>query len=292
MWPNKKIKITRRKYRKKGKMPYGTKQYANPFFSKKKKIKISHQEFSLRVKLFFLGFILIIVLTAWLLFYSNLFNITEIKVLGGERVNPSNIEKIAWQQIRDNIFILFPQKNIFFFSRGKLRKNLEMKYSFNSLIITKKLSHTLTIQFAEKRYALIWHEDDQHYYTDENGYIISEANILEIRQKDYPIIDNLTKEKIFNNRISIDKIYTDYVLMLFQQMKEYENFVVERYILDSDINTIKMVLVNGPVVYFNIQEDMEKQINKLVVIKEKKIKDDFISKTYIDLRYGDRVYYR
>ena len=36
MWPNKEIKIAGRKYRKKGKMPYSTKQYANPFFSKLK----------------------------------------------------------------------------------------------------------------------------------------------------------------------------------------------------------------------------------------------------------------
>jgi hypothetical protein len=53
-----------------------------------------------------------------------------------------------------------------------------------------------------------------------------------------------------------------------------------------------MILKLGPAVYFNIEEDIDKQINKLIIIKNEKIKKDFNKKTYIDLRYGDRVYYR
>jgi len=51
-------------------------------------------------------------------------------------------------------------------------------------------------------------------------------------------------------------------------------------------------LIDGPKIFFNTEEGIDKQINKLLVIKNEKLKDDFNGKEYIDLRYGDRVYYR
>lgn len=58
----------------------------------------------------------------------------------------------------------------------------------------------------------------------------------------------------------------------------------------------------GPVIYFSFTEEektgdfLEKQINdqldKLVVLVKFKLKEEIKSKVYLDLRYGDKVYYR
>ena len=49
---------------------------------------------------------------------------------------------------------------------------------------------------------------------------------------------------------------------------------------------------NGPMIYFNLQEDIEKQVTKLLVLMNEKLKNNLGEKEYIDLRYGDKVYYK
>ena len=66
---------------------------------------------------------------------------------------------------------------------------------------------------------------------------------------------------------------------------------IDRFIVDST-DTLKVILVDGPYVMFDLTKDLEKQISKLSVLKDQKLKSDFFNKEYIDLRYGDRVYYR
>ena len=98
---------------------------------------------------------------------------------------------------------------------------------------------------------------------------------------------------IIDKSITVEPGLIDYAKRLFIKFKEYENeFTIERFLVDSDINTVKLIIESGPAIYFNTTESIDKQIEKLLIIKNQKLKDDFNTKTYIDVRYGDSVYYR
>ncbi len=295
MLPNKKItKI--RNFKQKRKLPYNTtKKYINPFFARKKrkKIKKAAANLTIKYKLIIIGLLIILGCAVWYLFYSPFFVIKIIEVNGQGGVNSDNIKNIAWQQINNKFFILWPQKNIFLFDKNKLTDELNKKYSFEMLIITKKLPDKLIIDYKEKEYAFIWLENDKYYYSDIKGGIITETNPLEIKQKDYPLIKNQSSSRIVNNKITSNLSYINYVITLFNKFKKYkDDLEIQKYIIDNDLYTVKIILFNGPMIYFNINEDVDKQINKLIVIKNEKLKEDFAKKTCIDLRYGDRVYYR
>lgn len=295
MFLKRNFKIINRKTRKKGRLPYSSKAYKNPFFSKKKRfsLRISSRKLLLKTKLIIGIAIMLIILAVSFLFYSNYFSIKKIIVEGGGRIDPLKVENIAWEQINDNFLAIIPQKNIFLFSKKKLTKNLNKKYSFESLIIDKKLPGKLEIKYKEKEYAIIWQENENYFYADDYGLIINEVNLLEISQKDYPIIKNDSNDLIINKKITVDHSLIEYAKQLFFEFKEYNNeFKIERFIVDSDVNTVKVVIESGPIIYFNSAQEIEKQINKLLIIKNEKLKEDFISKTYIDVRYGDSVYYR
>jgi len=140
---------------------------------------------------------------------------------------------------------------------------------------------------------MIWNEDDKYYYCDEKAYVIAEANPLEIKQKDYPIIKNNTDKRISDNALPTGVEYTNNIIALFEKFKNNQaEFQIDKFIIDNDVDTVKAVIMGGPSVYFNIKEDIEKQFNKLLIVKKEKIKDSFITKTYIDVRIGDSVYYR
>ena len=107
------------------------------------------------------------------------------------------------------------------------------------------------------------------------------------------MIENRGEMKVFEKNIKIDVAELNFIVKLFNEFKrDYKNYKIDRFILDSDLNAAKLALIDGPMIYFNTKEDMNKQIDKLSVIINEKLKDNFLNKTYIDLRYGDRVYYR
>jgi len=289
------ITSKKQRIRHKGKTRYSSKEYSNPFFSKKKKKRL--KAFKLRLgwkaKAVLFGIFVLIVALVWAVFYSGYFNIKTITVIGGGRIDKPKVEAIADKQIGDNYLVLFPQKNLWLFSAKALKNSLEEKYAFNSLEINKKWPDELIVEYDEKDYALVWAEDDKYYYADTSGYIIEEANLLDIGEKEYPVFENRSGKKILSKQTSVDPETISYGLELFKSIRAYEtDFKVARIIIDDEINTIKLGLVEGPEVYFNTKEAISKQIDKLLTVKRDKIANDFKNKTYIDVRYGNSVYYR
>lgn len=55
---------------------------------------------------------------------------------------------------------------------------------------------------------------------------------------------------------------------------------------------VKEVCKQGPMIFFNIHEKLDKQVAKLLAVVNEKLKNNFGQKEYIDLRYGDKVYYK
>ena len=297
-------------YKGRKKIDYYDKNLANPFFHRRRKKRINFStSWSGKRKL---TAILILILTGgliWLIFSQAVFSIDNITVTGAIRIPPGEIENLAWQQAGEKRFLFFPQKNIFAFSKSGVKEKLEKSYSFEKLTINKNLPHALVIDIQEKSYAFIWCEGERYYYADIDGYLINEVNPMEIKQKKYPIIQNQGDGKIINEpssglgRIDINENYTNYIIDLSDRFLaektgageaggNFQDLTIEKFIIDKDANTVKMVLAEGPTVYFNTNEDPEKQIRKLLTIKGETLKDDFKNKSYIDLRYGDRVYYR
>jgi len=55
---------------------------------------------------------------------------------------------------------------------------------------------------------------------------------------------------------------------------------------------LQIKLNGGPNIFFNIKDDLDKQLKKLSVIKQDKGDEYFKGLEYIDLRYGDRAYFK
>lgn len=288
-------KLRTRKFRQHNTARYGSRDYTNPFFQQRRKKRINLDPlFSWKVKLVLALIVVLGIAAVWLFLYSPVFTIKNINISGEGRFVPADkIRSEVQSQIDNNLFVLWPQKNIFFFNQEKALAALKTKYSFDQLSINKKLPSTVEVKYQEKQYSIIWKENEKFYYIDSQGSIIAEANPAEISQKDYPLIVNLSSQYINNNQVTLDLKYLVYAGNLFEEMKKHEQeFKIQYFIIDNEFNTIKVSLQNGPQVYFNTDENIEKQINKLIIVKREKIQDTFGSKMYIDVRLGDAVYYR
>ena len=300
-------------YKRGKKIDYHNRDLSNPFFrqKKKKRINFSAETMPLRKKLFIAEIIILFLGAIWLAGFSSIFSIKKIEITGLARISGQEIENSVWQQTKLNKFLFIPQKNLIFFDKSVLAKKLNADYSFEKIIINKKLLHTLSIDIQEKSYAFIWNEADKYYYTDMDGYLISEVSPLDIKVKKYPIISNESEKKIESEnqggveKINIDSNLINYIINLFNNFpsdseKQQEgsdapkSLKIEKFAIDlnKEPNTVKVVLVYGPAILFNTNEAIDKQIEKLLLVKNEKLKDDFYNKQSIDLRYGSSIYYR
>jgi cell division septal protein FtsQ len=281
------------------KIEYNPNKYANPFFRKAK----FRFNFGLRFnKAFFLTIFLALIILGsiiWLLFFTNIFNLKVVEIEGAERISKNDIESLIWQETNNKIFKIGKwsfgsEEKLFLFDKEALSKKINENFYIDSLMINKKIPFTLVIKLVEKQYSMVWQEGDGgFYFIDHAGLIIKEALAEEIKASNYPVIINKGGARLQDKKIDIDKSILDYINTIFKNLKAGElHFIIDNFILDDDASTIKIKIKEGPAVYFSAKNDINKQINKFTVVMKEKIKSDFSKKKYIDLRYGDMVYFQ
>jgi cell division septal protein FtsQ len=273
---------------------YASRNYANPYFKKRKRLKINWPQISIsrKQKIFILLFSALVLALFALSVFSNIFFIKNLDINGSEKISEDQIKKIIENQKNNKKWLILNQKNLLFFDLDIFKTSLEAKYAFENLSVNKKFPDTIKINFTEKSYALIWQEDDLYYYADNTGHVLEEANLLEIGERDYPIITNETGVKTLGTKIEADTAYISQVLQAFRLAKEYNDIVIERFIKDNDKDSLKIKLKDGPYLYLDINSDLGEQLDRVIIIKNEKLKQDFANKEYIDVRFGNSVYYK
>jgi len=280
---NKRFGAGRRKF------VYSKKTYSNPFFRRKNaSLSRSSGFLSNKIKLSIFAAMVIILIFIWLLFFSTLFKINKIEISGvGD--SAAKEAEILVRQIADDRFL--GKNNLLLYDKDKLSQALNNEFYLQNLTIEKKFFHTLKVNLEEKKQTAAWREDDKYFYLDSEGNTISQVDPLNINSSRLPLIENLTGIKIEERKANINQATIDYILALFNEFKDKKHgFAIERFILDKDINTVKMAVLDGPKIYFNLGETVTRQASRLDLIIKEGLKDTFKNKEYINLRYGNNIY--
>lgn len=277
-------------YKKFRKFDYSKKKLENPFFKRKEKIS---KKSSLKVKIIITLIILFICFVFWLFYFSTFLRITEINIEGLGRVPNEEVYLLTNEQLKTRRYLILPQNNLLLFDDQGFSQLLKDKYRFEEIIINKNWPQKLEIKIKEKPFACVWNELDKYYYADSDGFVLEEINLLNIKKKKYPLIRNESEQKISDYKIQVDKKYIEYAQELFEKLGDKSLGInIEKFIIDENIDTIKIETEEGVKISFNTKGDIDKQIEKLIIVKREKLKDDFADKEYIDLRFGDKVYYQ
>ena len=272
---------------KKIKKDYQRKNLQNPFFHKKAKAKHPN-----RWRWFLLSIILAVLSAVWFFFAAPFWQLREVKITGLTRLNSAELENIIWSEVGNRRGLFFHETNIFLFKRQDVIDKIIATYNFSGAEIKKQWPRTLEIKVIERPYAFIFQEGSAHYYASADAYIIKEPAVSEEDKKKYFILENKNPGSLITDKekIDIENDYLNFIFDLNNRLSAYAELPVERFVVDHEFNTVKVKFVAGPIALFNIQETAEAQINRLILVKKEKIKDNFSKTNYIDLRYGDKIF--
>ncbi|MDP3837060.1 MAG: hypothetical protein Q8Q67_03085 [bacterium] len=276
----------RAKTNKRVKVDYQRKTLNNPFFRQRREKK----ETSGRSRKFFILIIttLILAFAVYILFFSSTFAIQKIQVNGVNRVGNEQLIALAWQQADQG------QHNLLLYKTEDLYNSLMENFSFDSLRVYKKWPHTLVISAGERDPAFVWRYKGEQHFSDSNGCLIRETAVVPADLSMYPVLEAADNQERLNARdcLTIESAYLQAMFILSDKLKAYPELKVDRFLLEGEANTLKADLNLGPNILFNVKEDADKQLNKLIIIKQDKPAAEFNSLEYIDLRYGDRAYFK
>ena len=124
-----------------------------------------------------------------------------------------------------------------------------------------------------------------------NGLELISISLSE--KEKYFIIENKNNDSLIRSdgKIKLSENYLAFIFNLNGELKLY-NFKLDRFIIaDQYYNSVFAKIADGPQIYFNVNNDIKGQLDNLMLVKNNKIKDNFNRLEYIDLRYGDKIYF-
>jgi len=141
-----------------------------------------------------------------------------------------------------------------------------------------------------------WQEGEDYLYINYAGDVIltkpisatsSLGNLLSIL--------NTGTNKRQGRKIVIDEKYLRYASSLEDALKtKGKGLNNRRLAIGPEFNTVKVLVLNGPIIFFNTEGDINEQLMKLEALRRDELADGqiFNSQKYIDLRYGKSIFYK
>jgi len=272
---------------------------------KRKKRKI------LRNKIIFFAIIFIIFLTGlvFLSKWKNL-NINTIRVLENKVVETRDIVNVIYSEINGNYLGLFPKTNFILVPNKAIKNELHAKFKrLKDIKIDTTDTNTLEVTVSEYNGKYTWcgndisldelPEENKCYFLDDNGYIFDEA--IYFSGNVYFKFFGKIKDGLEN------PIGSYYIPNTFQKIESLIEDLKQTGVKLSSLNMkddgdIEIYLkpidtLNTPKLILKSTSDFNQVVENLQsVLTTEPFQSDFKNKysslLYIDLRFGNKVYYK
>lgn len=262
-----------------------------------------------RRKIFFYGlFIILIFIILSFLTKINRINIENISVADNQIVETEDITKIVNKNLKGKYLWLFPKTNFLLYPKAKIKKELNENFKrIKKVSLRVQNFQNLQLNVEEYDGKYLWCGNniplDQGipttcYFLDENGYLFDEAPFFSgnIYFKFYGS-DGLKEVNPIDSYF-LQTYFRD--LIIFKDDLNKMGLSTDSFWLD-DSNNANMALsgegLNGPKIIFKIDSDFKKVAENLQAAistepLNQEFKKKFNSLLYIDLRFGNKVFYK
>jgi hypothetical protein len=236
-------------------------------------------------------------------------NISEVQITGNKIIETKLIKDTIEAEITGHYLWIFPKTNIFFYPKDRIDGTLHKEFKrFKDIKLSIKGRKVLEVAVTERIPKYTWcgtlpPEPDNNetcYFTDETGYIFDEAPYFsgEVYFKFYGKVDGI------ENNPSGFYFFEQYFhkLVIFKETLNSMN-LKPASIYVGDNGEIKIILSPAsttstiPEILYKVESDLEILVENLQTALtteplQSGLKNKYSSLLYIDLRFGNRVYYK
>lgn len=284
------------------------KQYKNPFYPNKKAgSPLLKKDFKIRFPKFV--YLVIIIIFLFVFSYADVFQINNVEVSGTQRINQVEVEDLIYEQTEGRRYILFGQGSIFFFSKHQAKKVIAENLLLDEVKVKKSYFKTIKIEITEKQSGIGWVSGGSQYYLDLEGVALREIELgggfiveqsgentdlirSELSSGDFPVVyDQSNGEVMIGQLVTTEKL-VNFVLSLFDELSVVADFEISHFTVERPFSReVTLVTKEEWEARFKVGENPIIQGGILVSILQQKIKDRS-NLEYVDLRFGEKVFYK
>jgi len=222
------------------------------------------------------------------IFQAKIFKVDKIKLINNKDLTVEELSATLAEPLSQSRFLIFKNDNYFLLKTKPLEELLVNTYNLDEAQIAKKFPDTLKITVKEKASYFMWQKNGALYLLDAKGFLNRQ---IEAPDSKYLLLEDrrewqATSDEIFS-REEVDKINQIYL--------KWPELIADRLILSKiAINndwTLDLYTNSGFYIKMDAKEDIVPQIEALArVLKAGTISGGDIN--YIDVRFGDKVYFK
>lgn len=243
-----------------------------------------------RVKIIRIIYAIIFVLLAQSIFQAPFLSLRKIELVGNSFYQEPEVKQYIQSNLNIKKWLLFQNNNFFLFDSAKLKDQLIAQYNLSDARVSKVFPNKIKIELIEKTSQFIWKKNGNYYLLDAKGQVNGQIN--EINEK-YVILEDSRSYQPENNQ----NIFRDDEIELIQVIlatwaDKLSNMVKIKAINIGDDWANFEIRTNLPyLVKINPQDKSNEQMEKYhsILIAGNVVGTDI---NYIDLRFGEKVYYQ
>jgi hypothetical protein len=280
---------------------YRSRSYKNPLFNQVKK-EVAWKRFVVPV-------LVVVGISGLTIFFLSheMFRFSKVEILGTEYIDTVALEASISDYTNESVKLFFNRTNQFLFSTDVLQTRLLDGFALAEVVVSTQ-EDTIHISLEERTSNLIWITDATAYVADLNGVISREVSTemltaafgdsgevedtKEIRQlRELPLFYDLNDIRVDVGSIVLKEDEVEHILALHEGLRTLEVPFLRTEIDRLAGKWMRVVTEDGYGILFDALGDIDAQLQNLDVVLREQVEDRG-SLEYIDLRFGDRVYFK
>jgi len=254
----------------------------------KKRFRIKKKKSIFKSKVFWI--LLLSILSAcgfvYLLIFSQIFQVKEIDISGNSIISNEQLLKVIEPSIRKQI--IWETKSIFLIDLNKIEQEILKQFpEIENIELKRRLPELLISEVKERQvFAAIRLPSGKIFNVDKYGIAFEERQ----RQNDLLVDFSDEKEFVFGENV-IDAEKLKAISEIKKSLQKRLDIETEELLFLND--RLNVTTSQGFKIYFGFTSDVEDQIFNLEMLGKEKLKmEELQNLEYIDLRFGDKVFYK
>jgi len=256
----------------------------------------------------FLLFILALGALIYFAIFSDFFQLKEVQIKGNEKIKTQDILNVVEPKAEKSIRVastkIFFSKSLLLIGSQNIQQELLSRFpEIGTVYVEKKIPRTLIVEVHEREpFAEICQPSGECFIVDHIGVAFEksailkeeeslEINVLEVRKRGLTLwLEDQIEAHL--GQLIMRPDYLRSIDIAYKNLEQGMDLPIEKITFSGD-DRVNIKTEQGFRIYFSMERSMEDQLFNLGLVLEEKISaKDLIGLEYIDLRFGNRVYYK
>ena len=248
-------------------------------------------------KIIILAFLLLIILGIFIfLFRLEYFQINDVRVFGNIDIETKDVKGEVLEEIGGKYFYVIPKNRYLFISKEKIEEALRQKFpNAFSIKVTKNFPNGLDVSIVERNIKAVYcsSKREKCAFVDSRGYVFAPSPIYS--DGVYLIITASASNspEIMGEFIGFDLPEKENFPKILAFQEETQKFGKELYMIDIGQNGIyRFYFSEGWNVLMKKNDNFLENAKNLRILLKQKVKERSLYLDYVDLRLGNKVFYK